>query len=668
LLLDDSDLIENGGNFALSTDPALRGVIARVDSNISSPSASAVPVYPVVGELGPLPFDDLFARADGDPGEPWHSSASWAIVGGKLVCTPTYGGEKIVNGGFDADTDWDHPAGSSISGGLLKYAAVAAYGGAKTTVNPGWSKNKWYKFEWDIANWSVGTCGIGDGVDYPVSVGYGSTGDGHRRFVMPELNNPLYLRLVTGVIGTYDWDNLSMMEIDLASMLLGMTPSVPNVRIMSYWSVAVGRPAGVCLNLDDEDNPQNLVVGYHDRLLAGLYKCVGGVWTSLIKTFVTYVDGAAIEVRKSGTTYQLFYNGTQVGTNQTIADVGIINNSLHGLFSSDAGNQCSGFGIAAMSGVTTVNVNFLGTSITYNYDVTETQCFRNLASAWLRYYLGASYLINSSNQGNPSAASFFMLAEYAARVTAIAPTLLVFDCEPNDNTALNDYCCEAILRKVRTDFPDCKVVGILFGRVNNYLVDDPTNVMETLYGTATKRIALLTHYGAAYVDYAALLVANVPAVHPLSWYFVDDNVHPSVNGHAAAAALLEPALPPITPDGWGTTLPARIYADTVDAERAPSSKVGTDYDSTTGTWTTDGDSIKSVDVATPATVTYSGAFRFWDLYLDTGASQTIQYQIDGGDWHALTSNKKGNDAGVYAAHTLVIKVVASTRISGIYMI
>jgi hypothetical protein len=83
-----------------------------------------------------------------------------------------------------------------------------------------------------------------------------------------------------------------------------------------------------------------------------LEKCVGGTYTTLIDTSITYVAGAVIEMRgtKSGTTLSVdvYYNGTQVGTTQAITDAGIYSNTMHGLFSADASNTLSSFGVTRL--------------------------------------------------------------------------------------------------------------------------------------------------------------------------------------------------------------------------------------------------------------------------------------------------------------------------------
>jgi hypothetical protein len=55
------------------------------------------------------------------------------------------------------------------------------------------------------------------------------------------------------------------------------------------------------------------------------------------------VANATIRVIKDGTEYRLFYNNVAIGSAGTISDSAIINNTLHGLFSTYSGNTLDNF-------------------------------------------------------------------------------------------------------------------------------------------------------------------------------------------------------------------------------------------------------------------------------------------------------------------------------------
>lgn len=64
---------------------------------------------------------------------------------------------------------------------------------------------------------------------------------------------------------------------------------------------------------------------------------MAGTYTSVVSAAATYSAGAEIRVIKDGTAYRLYYNNALVGTG-TIADAGIISQTLHGIFSTYSGN------------------------------------------------------------------------------------------------------------------------------------------------------------------------------------------------------------------------------------------------------------------------------------------------------------------------------------------
>jgi hypothetical protein len=63
---------------------------------------------------------------------------------------------------------------------------------------------------------------------------------------------------------------------------------------------------------------------------------------------VAFSANAQIEIRRpSGNTFQLWYSGTQRGTDQTVADAGIISNTRYGLFSTHT-NEFSEFSLGGV--------------------------------------------------------------------------------------------------------------------------------------------------------------------------------------------------------------------------------------------------------------------------------------------------------------------------------
>lgn len=129
-------------------------------------------------------------------------------------------------------------------------------------------------------------------------------------------------------------DDVSIKSMTLSSLFRSISSSSQNVIVDVNVIRTLGTQAGLVLNLDSTSSPSNFVIAYLDG--AGnciLEKCVAGVYTSVISGAVTYVSSATLRVIKDGTSYRLFYNDLAVGSVGTISDAGIINNTLHGLFS-----------------------------------------------------------------------------------------------------------------------------------------------------------------------------------------------------------------------------------------------------------------------------------------------------------------------------------------------
>ena len=98
--------------------------------------------------------------------------------------------------------------------------------------------------------------------------------------------------------------------------------------------------------LDSVASPANFLLAYHDGATVKFEKCVGGTYTNLVSISVAFSAGAQLEIRRpSGNTFQVWYNGSQIGTDQTVNDAGIISNTRYGLFSTYDGNTVSEFSL-----------------------------------------------------------------------------------------------------------------------------------------------------------------------------------------------------------------------------------------------------------------------------------------------------------------------------------
>lgn len=96
---------------------------------------------------------------------------------------------------------------------------------------------------------------------------------------------------------------------------------------------------GVISNADST-TPTNYLRAYYNGTQFKLDKIVGGVTTNLITSAGSFVANALIEINRTAlTTFQLKYNGVQIGTNQTVSDVAIWFGNRYGLYSTNAANK-----------------------------------------------------------------------------------------------------------------------------------------------------------------------------------------------------------------------------------------------------------------------------------------------------------------------------------------
>lgn len=118
-------------------------------------------------------------------------------------------------------------------------------------------------------------------------------------------------------------------------ILVGRTGSV-TAAINNYTSTS---EVGIISNADTT-SPSNYLKAVYNGTQLKLDKVVAGVTTNLITSAASFVAGASIEiVRTAQATFQLKYNGSQVGTNQTVNDTEIQNGAYMGLYSTNTLNR-----------------------------------------------------------------------------------------------------------------------------------------------------------------------------------------------------------------------------------------------------------------------------------------------------------------------------------------
>lgn len=274
---------------------------------------------------------------------PW-TGATWAVSGGNAYNTPTLGAEIVVNGGFSADTDWTKQTGWTIAAGV---ATCASGSNALFQGTLGSGVGNWYRHEIDLTAYTSGSVRSEIGGSETV---LNLSGIGIKtqitRLLTASINRPL-LRSVS-FIGSLD--NYSVRQLAAPSLFTTIVgTSSSQTAAAKIATLTTGIQSGVVALLDSANNPQNFLIAYHNGTSVLLDKCVAGVYTNLITATVAFTANAQIEIRRpSGNLFQLWYNGTQRGTDQTVSDAGIINNTLYGLFSTHSGGTFSEFSLGGV--------------------------------------------------------------------------------------------------------------------------------------------------------------------------------------------------------------------------------------------------------------------------------------------------------------------------------
>lgn len=256
------------------------------------------------------------------------------LGGGRLaVPMPALGAELIQNGNMSSAAGWTLGGAWSIGSGIATCTNGTGSAIRQLVLLPG----VWTIGQYDLLTVTGGTFQLTNGTSAT-----NQTAPGTYYFVTRPASNFAGVNTASAASGTID--NVSFKAITLASMF-STRPYSTHVTVKAQATVVAGTRAGVVCNLDSATAPANFVIASHDGTTARLTKNVAGTYTELISTAVAYVAGAYVEIRRpaGGDLWQLFYNGSQVGADQTISDAAIKAATLAGLFNTFSSNQLSGF-------------------------------------------------------------------------------------------------------------------------------------------------------------------------------------------------------------------------------------------------------------------------------------------------------------------------------------
>lgn len=297
------------------------------------------------------------------------TGATWAIDGnGRAYNTPTLGAELLTDGGFEnwssatnltswtesvSGTSTVNREASDVDSGTYAVRLDVDSSGSSVyviqakTVTAG----TWYattiRAKSNIDGKDIYIRGAADtSYSKTLTTSY-ETYFVHERATSTS-TNAFFARGISGAASSSLYgDSYTMKPIAPATLLATTQGTANQTPLAKVYAITTGTQAGAIGWLDNPSNPQNFVIALRNGGgNVNLTKCVAGTYTNLISISSTFVQDAAIEIRRpSGNTFQLWYNGSQVGTNQTINDTAIADNSApyYGAFSTYSGNTFSEF-------------------------------------------------------------------------------------------------------------------------------------------------------------------------------------------------------------------------------------------------------------------------------------------------------------------------------------
>lgn len=275
---------------------------------------------------GPAPFSDDFNRADGALGNGW-TGATWAISGNKAVNTPTLGANVVVNGTFDADTDWTKGVDWSIADGKAKKAKPGIY--VPITQSGILTVGTWYNITFTYTSNGQSRSWV------PVVLTYAGTNN--KAAIATGVDLSFY-----GNIGTEaELDNVVVQPLSgmFAYRDVGGTDGSASAKLTRSTSVNIMYPAGVGIYVDDN----NYVIAFLSDSLLYLFKSVSGTKTALANVAVTYGAGKALQLTRSGNDFTVAYDGSTLINATAINDAVFAGATQWGMFSTGATSTLEDF-------------------------------------------------------------------------------------------------------------------------------------------------------------------------------------------------------------------------------------------------------------------------------------------------------------------------------------
>ena len=316
-----------GGSYAL-IDTANSEDTSYADSGLSQ----STEYYYRVDAYNTLGAGTLFQTLGNEDNATTETSVEINTTLNAGAITPTFGSELVANGDMELDSSWINYTSPVTN----ERSSEQAHGGTYSRKLVGDSNGDGMYQLVPVTN----------GIWYRL-IGWAYVAAGNARVQ----TSAAQLNLISGLLSTASWIQSTMIgrAISTANATLTMLQSGAiattayfddiSIKAMTFstaltllgdilrstgtWrctpTVAAGTQAGLAINYTDANN---LVLAYVNRYDGKAYldKRIAGTWTNVINGAITYGAGKELAVVVNGTTYQLFYDGVQVGTDQTIGD------------------------------------------------------------------------------------------------------------------------------------------------------------------------------------------------------------------------------------------------------------------------------------------------------------------------------------------------------------
>ena len=307
-----------------------------------------------------LPYSLSFASLPDGAVPGWTGTAQ--VSSGVASVVPTLGAELLQNTGFGSDAANWTPVNANLSsvaggqaGNCLQIensggATGYAYQSGTTSAGQWLQASIYHKTGSRDGAWRLATSSAG--ADLYLSGNLVDASWTRYLAVVRAASASTFVRIVvlSSLIGeTTLYDTASLKPLLLPSLFSGpaLLLGRQDVRVSAAWTGTAGTQFGVAL-VDHPTAPTAGIVCYHDGTNLHLDKwTTPTTWTSLVNAAAAYGAGQTVELRRSGTTVQAFYNGVQIGGDQTVSDANILACRYATLFSTYDGNTASQFDVEA---------------------------------------------------------------------------------------------------------------------------------------------------------------------------------------------------------------------------------------------------------------------------------------------------------------------------------